>query len=80
MAVKARFYVHSILKTNTDYVRVELNPVTRKTGDDNVDWSKYTPSGKIEMTVSKGTGAADWFERKLEAGEDIGITFDDLPE
>jgi len=79
MAVKARFYVHSIMKTNTGYSQVTLNPVTRST-DDNIDWSKYTPSGKIEMNVSKETQAVKWFEAKMDAGEDIGITFDDLPE
>lgn len=78
MAVKARFYVHTITKSNTDYVQLILMPVTRKTGD-NVDWSKYTPSGRLEMNVSKETGAAKWFEDKMDAGEDVGISFHDLP-
>lgn len=86
MAVRARFWVQKVTKQVTGaganasgrIVRhVELAPVVRATGlpgaDDNIDWSKYTPSGKIEMTISTD-GAGEWFESML--GEDISITFD----
>jgi hypothetical protein len=39
-----------------------------------VQWAKYTPSGRIEMSIS-AEGAQDWFEERL--GKDVAITFDD---
>ena len=75
MQVKALFYVQSVEKTaasgGSHATRVTLFPVTRAT-DDNVQWSKYTPSGKIEMTIT-ADGAQEWFEEHL--GEDVPITF-----
>lgn len=52
-------------------LRVTLLPVVRPT-DDNVEWSKYTPSGKIEITVT-ADGAQEFFEQNL--GKDVPITF-----
>lgn len=75
MAVNARFYVHSILLTNTDYALVTMNPVTRNT-EDNVQWAKYTPSGELKMNVNKTTGALEMFQAALVEGKDIAITFD----
>lgn len=72
MAVSARFYIHSIKKTATGYVGVEMMPAIR--GEGNSEWSKFTPSGKIEMNVSLETGAAAWFESML--GKDVAITFE----
>ena len=71
--VNARFYVSKITKhaQNTN-IAVTLQPVIRNTAD-NIAWSKYTPSGLFEMSVSKETDAADWFESML--GKDIAITF-----
>lgn len=80
MQVKARFYVAQVAKNAGSFgnhLSVTLLPVTRKTGD-NVDWSKYTPSGKIEMTVSAETGAFAWFEERI--GKDVSLTFEDAPE
>lgn len=73
MAVSARFFVASILKTASDSLAVTLLPVVRPTND-NIEWSKYTPSGKLEMNVT-ADGARAWFEDRL--GKDVAITFDD---
>lgn len=88
MSVQARFYVSKVTKTPSDYVAVELLPVTRSVPKPpegsagyvgyNTDWSKYTPSGKLEMNVSIETGAAVWFENRI--GKDVAITFEDVPE
>lgn len=75
MPVKAKFYVSQITKTPSDYVSVVLQPVVRSNDKSNIDWAKYTPSGKIDMNVSTGTGAAAWFEEHL--GKDVSITFDE---
>ena len=79
MSVAARFYVSEIRKTPTPVIGVTLMPVVRSTpldgAEGNKSWSKYTPSGKIELNVSEGN-AADWFESML--GKDVAITFDEV--
>ena len=83
MAVKARFWVQSFSKQAVSgggvSAHVELKPVIRSTGQpgdgQNIDWSKYTPSGLIQLTVSQ-EGAQQWFEERL--GKDVAITFDDV--
>lgn len=73
MRVQARFYVNQITKNNTEYVAVQLLPVTRDKS--NAGWSKWTPSGKIEMSVHQDTGASQWFEEHM--GKDLAITFEE---
>lgn len=76
MAVRARFWVREITKHgNVEQTTAILAPVTRKQGEDNVDWSRYTPSGEIRMSITS-EGARDWFEQRL--GKDVAITFDDV--
>lgn len=41
------------------------------TGAENADWSKYTPSGKLEMNVTNQK-AIDYFE----LGQDYFLTFE----
>jgi len=75
MHVTAKFYVSKIIKSAAfDNINVELLPVTRK-AEDNVDWAKYTPSGKLEMSVTTKTEAAQWFEDML--GKDVSMTFEE---
>jgi hypothetical protein len=75
MAVKALFYVQSVEKIiasgSSQNMRVTMMPVIRAT-DDNIQWSKFTPSGKIEMYIT-ADGAQKYFEENL--GKDIPITF-----
>lgn len=85
MSVRAQFWVQKVTKqaaAGGDITRhVELAPVLRSVGqpgynpEGNVDWSKYTPSGSIALTVSK-EGAGQWFEDRI--GKDVAITFDDV--
>lgn len=50
MSVRAKFYVQSVTKFAAgDSVTVKLQPVCR--GEDNKQWSKYTPCGLLEMTI-----------------------------
>lgn len=76
MQIQGRFYVHQITKTNTDYLGVQLKAVVRSGVDDNVNWSKFTPSGHIEMNVHRDTAAAAEFDRALENHLDIALTFE----
>lgn len=74
--VHARFWVREFTKFgNTDNVTVKLSPRTRSGSPDNIDWSQYTPSGEITMSLTT-LGAQEWFEQRL--GQDIAITFDDV--
>lgn len=86
MAVKARFWIRSVeniaasqtvtadgrSQVNLNH-KVTLSPVTRKT-EDNIAWSKYTPSGLIELFVTQDQ-AHNWFSERI--GRDVSITFDD---
>lgn len=82
--VRARFWVQKLTKQavsqNGIAVHVELAPVVRGKGqpgydpEANVDWSKYTPSGSIQLTLTT-EAAADWFEQRI--GQDVAITFED---
>lgn len=81
MAVKARFWVQKVTKQAVSggnvQRTVELAPVIRSAGQpgdgENIDWSKYTPSGSISLNVS-ADAAGEWFESML--GQDVAITFD----
>ncbi len=85
MSVKARFWVQKVDKQVVSggaiQRTVHLQAVVRASGlpgaDGNVEWSKYTPSGNLTMTVSQD-GAGEWFEERLS--KDVAITFDDVDE
>lgn len=87
MAVKARFWVQSVKRQTVSggsvAREVVLAPVIRGGGlpgaEGNVDWSKYTPSGEIKMTIT-ADAAGEWFERLQLEGKDVGITFDEVSE
>lgn len=85
MAIKARFWVQNVLKqaiSGGEINRVvQMAPVTRSTGQpgdgENVDWSKFTPSGGMNMTVTQPE-AGQWFEDRI--GKDVSITIEDVEE
>lgn len=64
MKVQAKFWVsqinHQAPRSNEadSVATIEMQPVY---GEGNEDWSKYTPSGKLEMTVTN-PAAIDQFE------------------
>lgn len=81
--IHARFWVQKVTKTAVSQGNisrtVELAPVIRAApldgGQGNVDWSKYTPSGKIELTIT-AEAAGRAFEDAI--GKDVAITFEIL--
>lgn len=81
--IHARFWVQKVTKQAVSAGNiqrtVELAPVVRPAPSDdgkgNVDWSKYTPSGSIALSVS-ADAAGEAFEAAL--GKDVAITFDIL--
>lgn len=78
MAVQARFWVQKVTKqaaAGDGIIReVILQPKIRPDGNDNVDWSKYTPSGDMRLMITQQP-AGEWFEDRI--GKDVAITFDD---
>lgn len=76
--VTARFYVAETTRNAAGGGKVTLNAVTRKTPD-NVEWSKYTPSGRIEMSVYPDLPAFAFFEEAMAAGADLALTFELIP-
>ena len=83
--IRARFWVQKVTKQAVSQGAVthivELAPVVRATGqpgydpEANVDWSKYTPSGRIEMNISNETAGAAF---DAAVGKDVAITFEIL--
>lgn len=80
MAIKARFYIHSVKRFANQHAEIEMRPVIRgdKSGQAadaiNKPWSKYTPSGLFTMNVSPESGAAEFFA--LHLGDDVDITIE----
>lgn len=81
--IRAQFWVQkstkqAAAKGQTTLI-VEMAAVTRSTGqpgyepEGNTDWSKYTPSGRIEMAISNPDAAAI-FDANI--GRDVRVTFE----
>ena len=70
--VVARFYVSSIEKKAGDTATVHMTAVSSK---ENARWSQYTPSGSIQMELTrKASGARSTFEDMV--GKEALVTFD----
>lgn len=68
MSVRARMYVQSFTLNAGDTSTVRLNAVCR--GKENAEWSKFTPSGSLEMSLTRQAGgAADFF--RTHVGQDV---------
>ena len=68
----ARFYVSSVEKKAGDTATVHLTAVNSK---ENHRWSTYTPSGQIQMELTRrASGARTLFEENI--GKECLVTFD----
>lgn len=72
MNVRAKFYVYSVTRITGGNVSVLLQPVTSGS-EENKDFWKYTPSGKLEMSMNAGVPAADAFEPGQEYYLDFSL-------
>lgn len=70
MSVRAKIRVNSTEKF-PGYSVLKASPVTGNAGD-NADYSKYTPNGTIQLTISDETKAATYFE----VGKEYYVTFE----
>lgn len=70
--VVARFYVSSLEKKAGDTATLHMTAVTSK---ENARWSQYTPSGSIQMELTrKASGARQVFEAMI--GKEALVTID----
>jgi hypothetical protein len=69
MAVKAKFTVVSITDHGNDIKQVKLNAAVN--GEGNKDWSKYTPSGNIDMHITNPDAHS-----QFEVGKSYFLTFE----
>lgn len=68
--VRAKFQCTSIEPYGEDKI-VRFQAVISSEGE-NADFAKYTPQGKLEMTISRGTMAYDYFEHGKEYYLNLG--------
>ena len=61
MTIKAKFKCSSVKKLEGGTEEVTLTPINGPVGSDNAQWSKYTPSGSINMSIT-AEGAVGCFE------------------
>lgn len=77
MAVVAKFYVSALNKSyypdqsEKPSESVTLNPCG---GEDNKQWSKWTPSGSIQMTITNQAAL-----EQFEIGKEFFVTFEPVP-
>lgn len=74
MAVVAKFFVQTITEhaSMKGAKQVVLMPVTR--GEENKEWAKWTPSGRLEMTINNEAAAAEFL-----LGEEYLLRFEHAP-
>lgn len=75
MSVRAKFHVSSveIFSQPADTGKVKLVASNSKEGD-NTDWSKWTPSGSLEMHITNPPAFA-FFKDAMHAGKSIYVDF-----
>lgn len=71
--VTLRFYVQSVTEHAGGQHTVTLAP-SYKDGA-NSDWAKYTPAGRIELSLSQAA-AVDFYTDALRAKSTVGITME----
>lgn len=71
MAVRAKFYVAERTQT-TSGDRVVLQAVCR--GEDNKQWSKFTPMGRIELSILNDAAVEQFI-----VGEEMYVDFTPAP-
>jgi hypothetical protein len=81
MSIEARFYVAEFneraIGPDKTMANVVMNAVTRKMGEDNVQWSEYSPSGTFTIAVTQKEGGAYEAFRSL-LGKDVRILIDGI--
>lgn len=73
MKVRARFACLAVEESPDNSEHVTLAAVTGPPGeDDNVQWSEFTPDGRLEMTIT-AKGATGFFKPGTDYYLDISV-------
>lgn len=67
--IRAKFKCSEIIQRENASITYILNPVT--VGEENKEWSKWTPSGKLEMVITNP-------EAKFEIGKEYYLDFTEV--
>lgn len=74
MSVRARMFVQQVARNAGDTASVTLQAVSR--GKENSEWSKYTPAGSVNLTLTREASAAfAYFNDRV--GKEIFVDFSD---
>lgn len=72
--VRARMFVSQVARNAGDTATVILQAVSR--GKENSEWSKYTPAGSVNLTLTREASAAfTYFNDRV--GKEIFVDFSD---
>lgn len=64
----------SLIKSEDGSIQLSMLPVySSDPNSENKSFSDYTPSGKLDLSISSGTKAADYFEQGREYYVDITL-------
>lgn len=78
MSVRARFYINSVTLNAGDTAVANLGAVSR--GKENSEWSQYSPSGSLQITLTrKASGARQFFLDHIGREVYLDITLADDP-
>lgn len=69
MSVKAKFRVVSITDHGNDIKQVKFDAAVA--GEENKDWSKWTPAGQIDMQITNPAAHS-----QFEVGKSYFLTFE----
>lgn len=77
MSVRARMFVSQVARNAGDTATVTLQAVSR--GKENSEWSKYTPAGSVNLTLTReASGAFAYFNDRV--GKEVFVDFSDAPD
>ncbi len=74
MQVRAKFRCHEVAKTDSGSENVKFGAVYGKDGSDNAQWSKFTPSGQLTMSIT-----ADGAQGVFVPGREYFLTIEEAP-
>ena len=75
MTIRAKFFVTSVelFASPADSGSVKLTATNKKDGD-NTDWSKWTPSGSVQMYITNPS-AFEFFKDAMNGNKTIYVDF-----
>ena len=78
MSTRARFYIQSVTLVAGDTATARLTAVSR--GKENSEWAQFTPSGTLEMTLTrKASGSRQFFLDNIGREVYLDVTLADDP-